>query len=175
VVLKMSDGMTTDERNAIERFPLVAEEYFRLIDDCGKVNRRQLVQELSVHLARLCEVGVRLPSVEPTTANIDDTPEALAAHTEEWVKLSTKLRQIFGPLDVYWEVFDPTQKEDPVSCSLAIDIAEIYLDLKGALKLQKSGAALNDILWEWRFDFHSHWSKHASNALRAMLHISDLA
>ncbi len=171
----MSDGMTAEERKAIERFPLVAAEYFRLIDDCGKLNRRQLVQELSVHLARLCEVGVRLPSVEPATADIDNTPEAVAAHTEEWVKLSTKLRQIFGPLDVYWEVFDPTQKEDPVSCSLAIDIAEIYLDLKDALRLQKSGAALNDILWEWRFDFHSHWSRHATGALRAMFHISDLA
>ena len=171
----MSVGMTADERNAIDRFPLVAEEYFRLIDDCGKLNRKELVLELSAHLARLCEVGVRLPSVEPATENVEHTSEGIATHTEEWTKLSGKLRQIFGTLDVYWEVFDPTQMEDPVSCSLAIDIAEIYLDLKDAINLQKNGAALNDILWQWRFDFHSHWSRHAANALRMMFHISDRA
>jgi hypothetical protein len=167
--------MTADERNAIERFPIVAEEYCRLIDECGKRSRRQLVQELSVHLARLCEVAVRLPSVEPATEGVDHTPEAIGAHTKEWVKLSGKLRQIFGSLDDYWEVFDPTEKEEPVSCSLAIDIAEIYLDLKDALSLPRSGTALNDIHWDWRFEFHSHWSKHAACALKVMLHISDLA
>jgi hypothetical protein len=171
----MSDGMTADERNAIEIFPLVAEEFCDLIDDCGQCNRKQFVQALVVHLAKLCEVAVRLPWVEPATEGIDNTPEAIAAHTNEWKELSNKLRQIFGPLNSYWEVFDPTRKEEPVSGSLAIDIAEIYLDLKDAQKLLKSGAALNDIHWEWRFEFHSHWSRHASSALKVMLHISDLA
>src|SRR5438132_1433932 len=132
--------MTADERSAIERFPSIAEEFCGLIDDCDKRNRKQLVQQLAVHLASLCEVAVSLPSVEPATEEIEHTPESVAAHTEEWAKLSGKLRQIFGPLDLYWEVFDPTKKADPVSCSLAIDIAEVYLDLKDALKLQKSGA-----------------------------------
>ncbi len=171
----MSVEITTDERNAIEGFPLVAGEFCDLINDCGKRNRKQLVQELAVHLARLCEVAARLPQVQPGTEDIDNTPEDLAVHTEEWTKLSGKLRQIFGPLDVYWEVFDPTQKEEPVSCSIAIDIAEIYLDLKDALRLQQSGAALNDLYWQWRFDSRSHWSKHATGALRTLFHILDLA
>jgi len=42
-------------------------------------------------------------------------------------------------LDGYWEVFDPTEKEQPVFGSLAIDIAEIYLDLKDALRLLENG------------------------------------
>jgi hypothetical protein len=71
--------------------------------------------------------------------------------------------------------FDPTQKEELLFGSLAIDIAEVYLDLKDALGLQKSGTALNDILWEWRFDFHLHWSKLAASVLRVMFHISDRA
>jgi hypothetical protein len=170
----MSGGMTADERDAIERFPLVAEEYCQLIDGCDKRNRKQLVQELVVHLAILCGVAARLPQVQPSTEDIDN-PEDLAVHTEEWAKLSGKLRQIFGPHDIYWEVFDPTQKEDPVSCSLAIDIAEIYLDLKDALRLQQSGAALDDLYWQWRLDSHSHWSKHATGALRMLFHILDLA
>jgi len=98
----------------------------------------------------------------------ESTPEAAAAHTEEWTKLSDNLRQILGPLDGYWEVFDSTQKEEPIFCSLANDLAEIYLDLKDALKLLKSGVALNDIHWDWRFDFRSHWGKHAVSALTAI-------
>jgi hypothetical protein len=167
--------MTADELNAIERFPVIAEEFCHLIDDCDNANRKQLVRELAMHLARLCEVAVRLPQVDPATNGVAHAPEIVAAHTEEWTKLSGSLRQILGPLDGYWEVFDPTQKEKPIFCSLAIDIAEIYLDLKDALKLLKSGAALNDIHWEWRFDFRSHWSKHAASALRVMFLISDLA
>jgi hypothetical protein len=175
VALQLADGMNADERNAIERFPLIAEEFCHLIDDCGKRNRKELFQELSVHLARLCEVAVRLPSAEPDTEGVDHTSEGVAAHTEEWARLSSKLRQIFGILGGYWEVFDPTQKEEPVSCSLAGDIAEIYLDLKDALKLLRSGTSINNIHWEWRFDFHEHWSRHASSALKVMLHVSDLA
>ena len=171
----MPSEMTADERNSIERFPLVAEEFCHFIENSNKHNRKQLMQKLTVHLARLCEVAAHLPQVVPATENIDDTPEGLAAHTEEWVKLSGDLRQIFGNLDVYWELFDPTQREEPVSCSLAIDISEIYLDLKDALKLLKSGAASEDIHWEWRFDFHEHWSRHATGALTMMLHVSDLA
>src|SRR5258708_18639878 len=129
----MADGMTADEQSAIEQFPGIAEGFCRLIDDCDKLNRRQLVQQLAVHLARLCEAAACLPSVVPPTEGVDHAPEAVAAHAEDCVKLSSKLRQIFGSIDVYWEVFDPTQKDDPVSCSLAIDIAEIYLDLKNAL------------------------------------------
>lgn len=175
MTIESSNTMTAHERNALERFPIIAEEYCHLIDDCGKRDRKQFVQELVVHLARLCEVAVRLPNVEPATDGVDHTSEAVADHTEEWARLSGKLRQIFGPLDVYWEVFDPTEKEEPVSCSLAIDIAETYLDLRDALKLLDSGAAPNDIPWEWRCDFHEHWSRHASGALRVLLHISDLA
>ncbi|HET9994715.1 MAG TPA: DUF5063 domain-containing protein [Candidatus Acidoferrum sp.] len=171
----MSEGMTPDERSATERFPLVAEEFCHLIEHYNEHNRKQLMQELTAQLARLCEVAARLPQVIPATEDIDNTPEGLAAHTEEWVRLSGSLRQIFGNLDGYWEIFDPSQREEPVSCSLAIDIAEIYLDLKEALKHLKSGAASDDVLWEWHFDFHSHWSRHAANALKVMLHVSDLA
>jgi hypothetical protein len=113
--------------------------------------------------------------VEPATEGIDHTAEDVAAHAEECAKLSGNLRQIFGKLDGYWEVFDPTEEEEPVFGSLSLDIAEICLDLKDALRLQKSGIALDNIHWSWRFGFRSHWSKHAASALRVLFHISDLA
>ena len=64
MALEMSGGMTADERNAIDRFLLIAEGFRNLIDACDKRNRKQLVQERAVHLAKLCEAAVRLPWVE---------------------------------------------------------------------------------------------------------------
>ena len=171
----MAEAITAEERTAIERFPLVAEEFCHLIDGCAEFSRKQLVQELQTQLAHLLEVATRLPWVSPATEGVDHDPQTISAHTEEWAKLSGELRKIFADLDGYWEVFDPTAKEEPVFGSLSIDIAEIYLDLKDALGLPKSGAVLNDIQWDWRFEFRSHWSKHAANALKVLLHISDLA
>jgi hypothetical protein len=43
----------------------------------------QLVQEQAVDRARLCEVAVRLPSVEPATEGVDNTSEAVAVTAEE--------------------------------------------------------------------------------------------
>ena len=172
----MSARITSTESEALERFPAVAADFCGLIDDFGRLGRAQLVRELSVHIARLFEVAMFLPSVEPATENLEDyTSESLPAHTKEWANLSDNLRRVFEPYDTYWEVFDPTTREEPVSCSLAIDVAEIYQDLRDALNLQNSGAAENDIHWQWHFDFHQHWGRHASGALRALLHISNFA
>jgi len=114
-------------------------------------------------------VATLLPEVELAREGIESTPEAAAAHAEEWTKLSDNLRQILGPLwTATGRVFCPTQKEEPIFCSLANGLAEIYLDLKDALKLLKRGVVLNDIHWDWRFDFRSHGGKHAVSTLTAM-------
>ena len=82
-----------------------------------------------MHLARLCEVALQLPQVEPATGGTDHTKEAVAAKTAKCAEVSNNLQQILGPLDGYWELFDPTQEEEPVFGLLSIDVAEIYVDL----------------------------------------------
>jgi hypothetical protein len=169
----MADKMKQSEKDAIVEFPAVAEEFCRFIDDCGAYERKRLVQDVSVLLARLCEVAARLPWVSPSTDGTDFTDESIAAHANEQYQLSTRLRERLGNLDEYWDVFDPTQKEEPVLCSLSMHIAEIYMDLQDALKLQTSGASLNDIYFDWRLAFRSHWARHATSALKVALQISD--
>ncbi len=169
----MADKMTQSEQDAIAGFPAVAEEFCRFIDNCSSYERKHLVQEISVLLARLCEVGARLPWVSPSTEGTDFTDEAVATHAREQYQLSTKLREKLGNLDEYWDVFDPTQKEEAILCSLSQHLAEIYMDLQDALKLQTSGASLEDMYFDWRFDFRSHWSRHATSALKVAIQISD--
>jgi uncharacterized protein DUF5063 len=169
----MADEMTQSEKDAIAKFPVVAEEFCRFIDNCSARDRKRLIQDVSVLLARLCEVAARLPWVPPSTEGTDFTDESIATHANEQYRLSTRLREQLGKLDEYWDVFDPTQKEGAIQCSLSQHIAEIYMDLQDALKLQTSGASLDDIYFDWRLAFRSHWARHATSALKVAILISD--
>lgn len=169
----MADEMTPSEQDAIAEFPAIAEKFCRFIDNCGGFERGRVVHGISVLVARLCEVAARLPSVIPSTEGTDFTAEPVDAHVSECGRLSKRLRGQLGDLDEYWEVFDPTQKEEPLRCSLSQDIAEIYLDLREALKIQTSGASLDDIYFDWRLAFRSHWGRHATSALKIAILVSD--
>jgi hypothetical protein len=71
-----------------------------------------------------------LPAEEPETTGGD---EALF-HSDERNELHRSLMEKIGPLDAYWEIYDSTQKQEPVQGSLAGDISEIYFDLKQSRK-----------------------------------------
>ncbi len=97
----MADKMTQSEKDAIVEFPAVAEEFCRFIDDCGAYERKILIQDVSVLLARLCEVAARLPWVSPSTEGTDFSAESIAIHANEAQRLSKRLREQLGNLDVY--------------------------------------------------------------------------
>jgi hypothetical protein len=162
------------EKLALESFPEAAQEFCRFVNQYSPDQSQAFIQELFARLARVCEVANRLPWVDPATHDVKINQDEIQSHVDECFKLSKRLRRAFGRFDSYWDVFDPTQKEQPVNGSLANDIAEIYLDLKEALSLLRNGSDLSDVHWQWRFDFHSHWGRHAGSALRALLRISDL-
>lgn len=53
-------------------------------------------------------------------------------------------------------------------CSaISMDLTEICDDLSAGLELYKDGHIM-DALWQWRFDFRSHWSYHAASAINAL-------
>jgi hypothetical protein len=168
-------NLTTEEQEALESFPLCARKFCEFIDVCADLDRQALLGEVSVRLARLCEVGARLPWVNPSTDSMNTPSDSFSLHKEQSVSLEAKLREKIGRVNAYWEVFDPTQKEEPVSGSLSIDLTEIYFDLKEALQLQESGAARDDVYFDWRLGFRSHWSRHAVSALKVALLLSDIA
>jgi len=178
---KNEDKMTSqsdlkpEEKQALERFPFVARNFCAFVDVCPELNRQTLLQQVSIHLAQLCEVGARLPWVNPASADPDASPDSFRLNRERFASIELMLRERLGKLNVYWEVFDPTQKEEPVSGSMSMDIAEIYFDLKEALQLLESGVAREDVYFDWRLGFRSHWSRHAVSALKVALLLSDIA
>ncbi|HMD39386.1 MAG TPA: DUF5063 domain-containing protein [Candidatus Acidoferrum sp.] len=169
----MPHGLSNDEQESLKRFPALAKEFCEFIEICEDLERPRLIQELSVRLAGLCETAARLPLLNPSTTEDDLTAELISEHVDQWQRMSAGLREQLGDMDAYWDVFDPTQREETVQSSLSIDIADIYLDLKDALRLQTSGATIDDIYFDWRLDFRQHWSRHAASALRVLLILSN--
>ncbi|HKI10635.1 MAG TPA: DUF5063 domain-containing protein [Candidatus Acidoferrum sp.] len=165
----MVSSWTQAEKEAVESFPRVSEEFCRLIEAHCEYDREQFFQRLAVQLAQVCAVAAQLPIVEPHSAGEESSKEEAAKHGEKFGRLLHLLRKKTGDLDEYWAMFDPTKKKEPCGGSLAGDLAEIYLDLHDALDLYRDAGATNDVYWEWRFDFWSHWSRHAADALKVIL------
>jgi hypothetical protein len=172
MVSSMPDELSQNEREALETFPAIAREFCEFVDVSVAYDVRQLLRGLAVQLARLCEIGARLPWVTPVTDGVETNAETTATHTKKRMALEAILREKLGTFDGYWQVFDPTQREEPVHGSLSADIAEIYLDLRDGLGLLQNGTAQADVYWQWRFDFREHWVRHATDALKVTLLIS---
>ena len=156
--------MTDNAHLVLDRFRVDAANFIQTVDSIAAIERDAFLIRVSHCLAQLYRSALDLPSVEPDTTGTDETPFA----TEEWANLSNSLRSKIGPLDAYWGVFDSTKNESPVQGTLAGDIAEIYFDLKRDLRLEEKGISQADFLWELRFSFRSHWSKHLLGALVAI-------
>ena len=166
---------TQAEQEAVENFPRLAENLCRLMDTQAEYNRAQFFGSMAIQLAHVCAVAAQLPIVEPDTEGEDYSQDQVASHSEKQLRLADSLRKKIGDMDTYRTVFDPMSKEEPITCSLSDDLAEIYLDLMDALELHRRSRSINDTYWEWRFDFRSHWARHAADALKVILFNLDVA
>jgi hypothetical protein len=85
---------------------------------------------------------------------------------EQWEQIYSLLKEKLGDWDPYWQVFDPTTDKEAVCGTVADDIADIYRDLEEGLVLsQMQGVRPEDVIWEWRLGYYSHWGYHTINAL----------
>lgn len=157
--------MTTDDLEVTANaFSEQARRVCSIIESAPNAERSAFLRELHAALANLYARAIELPLVEPETdqgvdGNVTD---------DEWEALVLRLAPYLDDADAYWEVFDPYNRNDPVSGSLSDDLADIYRDVRRGLDMLDSGAPLNEVLWIWRFDFWNHWSDHAAGALRAL-------
>ena len=89
----------------------------------------------------------------------------------EHEQLAIQLSSLTKP-DLYFFCYEPFSDapDPPVASSIASDLAEIYGDLKPglqALHLDRS-RWLNDVLWDWKFGFDTHWGDHAVDSIWAI-------
>jgi len=150
-----------------KRFHEVASEFCTAVDSAQSTDRETLVLRIYRLLPLLIGRAVNLSPIESSDDQTDHKKARISQ--EQWGELYSLLKEKLGDWDLYSQVFDPTKDRDAIYGSLADDIADIYRDLKEGLDLHSSDiVSSNDILWEWRFGFYSHWGHHAINALRTI-------
>lgn len=142
---------------AIERFAEVARRYCMWAE--GQLgNPYDEIRRVRLLLAELHLAAVELPH-----PGIGKNTDAVSITHEEWSRFYEK----FGALPVtnYSDTFDPLKEEEPVTNSLADDLADIYRDLQAGLSLFEADHPI-DAAWEWRFGFQTHWGQHLVGAQR---------
>lgn len=119
-----------------------------------KYNQDHL-EKLLASIIEIYSAALTLPDVEPET---EDAPSR--DHSTPLPALDKK--------DTYFMVLDPHSESPEFGCSaISMDLTEICDDLSAGLELYKDGHIM-DALWQWRFDFRSHWSYHAASAINAL-------
>jgi hypothetical protein len=151
------------DNDQLKRFRAAATEFINAVDTAPRLERETFLATVSHSMAELFSAALLLPPVKPET----DVNETLLPEDDE---LRRSLQEKLGSLDVYWQIFDSTAKQEPVQGSIAQDISEIYFDLKQSLHQEETGIPQPDLTFEWRFDFRSHWGRHLLGALTAIHH-----
>jgi len=150
--------------DAVTEFRAEATRFCALIEE-AKSHGGQLLDRLVRVLPSVYATAVRLPSISPTS---DKLVHRELAH-EQREAIFEQLSQALGDSDLYWSV-EALDDEDTEAFrrSLANDLKEIYSNLKEGLIAWEAGESEDDVVWEWRFSFWSHWGNHLVDALRAV-------
>lgn len=143
-----------------------ASDYCNFIEDENKLSWTEFLQEVRKKLMHLYNTALELQWVE-LQSNIE--------YDEKLDNMDSILLNIANQLDdkrYYWHVYNPVNDKDtePVCGDLVDDLGDIYKDLKFSLmiyNLNKEDCQEN-ALWQFKFDFETHWNDHCMNALNAV-------
>jgi hypothetical protein len=165
-----------DNAEIAGRFAVVANRFCSVVDSASRMERTDLLLQIYRILPKLIDEAISLPDVK--LSDSDDPiggsgQPAFRANVgrsvQEWGQLYNLLKEKLGDWDRYWQVFDPTEDDEAIFGTLADDIADIYRDLKeGLVLIEAHEAPPEDVIWNWRLLFYSHWGKHAMDALSAL-------
>ncbi|MBE2316684.1 DUF5063 domain-containing protein [Solirubrobacter sp. CPCC 204708] len=142
-----------------------AERYCALVESAETSQRDTFAADLADSLASLIAAASTMPDLQPTSAELPDGPV-----DEQWRERFAAVQATLDDWARYWTTVDPMGPSgtDAVLLPLGDDLADIWRDLKRGLLALHGGACPDDVAWEWRFSFYTHWGRHATEALRAI-------
>jgi hypothetical protein len=170
--------VTQDDHKAqiAGRFGVIARKYCAVVDSARSLEKSDLLNRMYEVLPALIDAAIHLPDVsvsdstdgEPNENSSQGSPTARMADAERH-ELYQSLREKLGDTDLYRMVFDAAKSTEAIHGSLADDIADIYRDLReGIVLMNESKTSPQNVIWEWRLGFESHWGHHAMNALKTI-------
>jgi hypothetical protein len=153
---------------AVRSYLKASDRFSALVRNGPTQTTGQFLRELDGALADLYSAGSRLPEIAPETSGLPQSN----LPTDRNRELQASIAQLFGRFDPYRAIFDPTDPDDnePVQYWLSLDLIEILEDQEYARDLLEPARRIspNDVVWQWRFGFTSHWGRHATVAMRVI-------
>ncbi len=150
------------------RFRTAARAYCAHVESRHTLAPSEWLTRVHALLVELYAAGLALPAIEPDT---DSTNPEHRAY-EDWKRMYDDFGRAFDRWNFYQIMFDPydADEEKPVYGSLGDDSADIYADVRRGEDHEHERGDMypNDVVWEWRFAFESHWAGHATHALYAL-------
>jgi Domain of unknown function (DUF5063) len=152
----------------VRRYSEAAERYRAVISAVPQRPLGQFLHAIEPALSALYSAAAELPDLAPDSDGLPDR----TTNRDVYLALQGSLAALLGRHDAYHDIFDPSDPEDqkPVQHLLSLDLTEILEDLDDGRNLMDSSRAIApaDVLWQWRFDFTSHWGRHAATALKVI-------
>ncbi|MCU1509464.1 MAG: hypothetical protein JWQ12_1729 [Glaciihabitans sp.] len=159
-----------------------AEAYCRVIEAASGTDRITFVNEVAVSLSMAVAAAYRLPDLDLDSGSaVEDPHERISP--EQWFSRMKDIQRVVEDWDNYWTTInayrlddatglpDPeldTFEEKAANLSLADALADIWRDLRNGLDSLSRGVSPEEVTWDWRFTFKTHWGSHAVDALRAI-------
>jgi hypothetical protein len=159
-----------------------AEAYCQVIESARGSNRPQFASDVARTLARAVAAAYELVSAGILEEGLSEAAPEPIPH-ERWVTCFADIASVLAAWDDYWTTLDAYRVDDAtglpdvtalpptdfvVNLSLADALADIWRDLRQGLIALREGVPADNVAWEWRFSFQTHWGAHAVEALRAI-------
>lgn len=166
--------------HGLSEFATLAESFCLAVTNREHLPPEGQLEAIHRLLPRIYAAGLQLPATSALFPEGDGTepedgprsPRAAPPAIEPPPALA-QLSDFLGTRRFYREVFDPyaNPNDTEVIGDIVDDLGDIYIDLQRGLACWRAGAS-GEALWEWRFNFETHWAEHATSALRAIFALS---
>lgn len=166
-----------DSTEVARKFTSIAREYCGIVESAQNLGRLELLERVHTILPQLICEAVTLPITEIGDTAFRDDEEAQVStgveqdrmNEEQSARLYELLKAKLGDMDIYWQVWNPTKDSVAIHGSLADDFADIYSDLKATITRDGDlRGSPEEVIWEWRTGYYSHWGKHAIDGLKTL-------
>jgi uncharacterized protein DUF5063 len=155
--------------NEFTSFIDAARKYCSFIESYEAETPRQFILLSQNHLLSLYNLGNCMILMEEKS----DKKFDIKLDEQEFQKSLHFIADRLWDYRYYWYVFDPTAKKKDTGIvygDLYEDLGAIYKYIKNSLLLygHKSSDAKQNAVWDFKWNFDTHWSGHCANAICAI-------
>ena len=153
----------------VQQFVESATAFCDIVEHCPVLTMHEFVRRVHRVLPTLYAAALQLPQVQVDNAEIPPSTLTYSQVQQLRHEVASKL----GQYNLYWEalhLFALIDDKELGVGEIADDLVDVYCDLKFGLAAFDTGSTqrMQEAVWQWKFEFASHWGNHLVDALRVL-------